>query len=55
MPQLDRSPWFAILLLSWLIFLVVIPAKVTSHFFPNSPTVKDTKTRKNLPWTWLWH
>nr|YP_008593591.1 ATP synthase F0 subunit 8 [Evoxymetopon poeyi]BAN83559.1 ATPase subunit 8 [Evoxymetopon poeyi] len=55
MPQLDRAPWLAILLLTWLIFLVIIPAKTTSHLFPNPPTAKNAKPTKNPTWDWQWH
>nr|WNH23328.1 ATP synthase F0 subunit 8 [Vinciguerria nimbaria]BBG74374.1 ATPase subunits 8 [Vinciguerria nimbaria]BBU25583.1 ATPase subunit 8 [Vinciguerria nimbaria] len=54
MPQLNPAPWFFILALSWLVFLIVIPPKVLNHISPNDPlpTAKGTHTD---PWTWPWH
>nr|YP_010963362.1 ATP synthase F0 subunit 8 [Psettodes belcheri]WNK75595.1 ATP synthase F0 subunit 8 [Psettodes belcheri] len=55
MPQLDPSPWLAILIFSWLVFLIVIPPKVMAHSFPNEPTPQNTKNLKADNWTWPWH
>nr|AUQ23555.1 ATP synthase F0 subunit 8 [Channa lucius] len=55
MPQLNPSPWFAILLFSWMIFLAAIPQKVLAHTFPNEPAHKSTDTHKTEPWNWPWH
>nr|ADE45032.1 ATP synthase F0 subunit 8 [Cichla monoculus]AFN02928.1 ATP synthase subunit 8 [Cichla monoculus] len=55
MPQLNPSPWFAILIFSWLIFLTIIPPKVLAHSFPNEPAPQNTKTLKTEPWNWPWH
>nr|YP_010957060.1 ATP synthase F0 subunit 8 [Naucrates ductor]WMY90322.1 ATP synthase F0 subunit 8 [Naucrates ductor] len=54
MPQLNPAPWFAILTFSWLVFLIVIPPKVTAHNFPNEPTPQSTEKPKATPWTWPW-
>nr|YP_010948003.1 ATP synthase F0 subunit 8 [Diplospinus multistriatus]WMI34979.1 ATP synthase F0 subunit 8 [Diplospinus multistriatus]BAU45719.1 ATPase subunit 8 [Diplospinus multistriatus] len=55
MPQLNPSPWLAILLFSWLILLVVIPPKVMAHTFPNEPAAKNLQKTKGGPWNWPWH
>nr|WNH22210.1 ATP synthase F0 subunit 8 [Bellator brachychir] len=55
MPQLNPSPWFAILIFTWLVFLVVLTPKVTAHMFPNEPTLLSAKTLKMDPWTWPWY
>nr|WMN14138.1 ATP synthase F0 subunit 8 [Diplophos taenia]BBG74400.1 ATPase subunits 8 [Diplophos taenia] len=54
MPQLNPSPWFAILLFSWLVFLIILPPKVLAHTFPGEPTLGTEKT-KTEPWNWPWH
>nr|YP_002587005.1 ATP synthase F0 subunit 8 [Pseudolabrus eoethinus]ACB12503.1 ATPase subunit 8 [Pseudolabrus eoethinus] len=54
MPQLNPSPWFAILLFSWLVFLIVIPPKVAAYTFPNELTAQSTQTPTTEPWTWPW-
>nr|BAE72268.1 ATPase subunit 8 [Oryzias latipes] len=54
MPQLNPAPWFAIMLFSWLVFLVVIPPKVLTHYFPNDPTPQSVKKSKSETWTWPW-
>nr|ASV48047.1 ATP synthase F0 subunit 8 [Dendrobates auratus] len=53
MPQLDPSPWFFILFITWLIFLLFSPAKVSKHYFLNDPTTKSAENTNN-PWTWPW-
>nr|NP_443454.1 ATP synthase F0 subunit 8 [Stephanolepis cirrhifer]YP_010948250.1 ATP synthase F0 subunit 8 [Stephanolepis hispida]WMI35343.1 ATP synthase F0 subunit 8 [Stephanolepis hispida]WMI35447.1 ATP synthase F0 subunit 8 [Stephanolepis hispida]BAB70460.1 ATPase subunit 8 [Stephanolepis cirrhifer] len=55
MPQLDPAPWLMILVLSWSILLTVIPPKVLSHTFPNTPNAQSAEKLETNPWTWLWH
>nr|YP_010956553.1 ATP synthase F0 subunit 8 [Pontinus nematophthalmus]WMY89646.1 ATP synthase F0 subunit 8 [Pontinus nematophthalmus] len=55
MPQLNPAPWLAILLFAWGVFLVIIPAKITSHLYPNTPTPLDASKKKTQPWTWPWY
>nr|BBG74465.1 ATPase subunits 8 [Bathytyphlops sewelli] len=55
MPQLNPAPWFAILVFSWLVLLVVIPPKVTGHIFPYEPAAQSAKKVKSDPWNWPWH
>nr|AFY11271.1 ATPase subunit 8 [Centromochlus existimatus]AFY11283.1 ATPase subunit 8 [Centromochlus existimatus]AFY11293.1 ATPase subunit 8 [Centromochlus existimatus]AFY11299.1 ATPase subunit 8 [Centromochlus existimatus]AFY11309.1 ATPase subunit 8 [Centromochlus existimatus] len=55
MPQLNPAPWFAILVLSWLIFLTVVPQKVMNHSFTNEITALSTKSLKSDIWNWPWH
>nr|NP_739988.1 ATP synthase F0 subunit 8 [Hypoptychus dybowskii]BAC23584.1 ATPase subunit 8 [Hypoptychus dybowskii] len=54
MPQLDPSPWFAMLVFSWLVFLAIIPPKVMAHTFSNEPTLQSTDKRLANPWIWPW-
>nr|CBX53536.1 ATPase subunit 8 [Lucifuga sp. MFP 18.000396] len=54
MPQLNPSPWLAILVFSWLVFTTVIPLKILAHTFPNEPTSQNVKTPKTEPWNWPW-
>nr|YP_004347734.1 ATP synthase F0 subunit 8 [Tetraodon biocellatus]BAK09838.1 ATPase subunit 8 [Tetraodon biocellatus] len=55
MPQLNPSPWFAIMVFSWFVFLTFLPPKVMAHTFPNEPTAQNTQTLKTKSWTWPWH
>nr|WNH22899.1 ATP synthase F0 subunit 8 [Halichoeres maculipinna] len=55
MPQLNPSPWLAIFLFSWLVFLIVIPPKVLAHTFSNEPTSQSTETPPTSSWAWPWH
>nr|BBH36919.1 ATPase subunit 8 [Callogobius okinawae] len=54
MPQLDPSPWFAILVFSWLVFLIIVLPKMMAHTFPNNPAPQTTQTPKTEPWPWPW-
>nr|QUJ18340.1 ATP synthase protein 8 [Plectroglyphidodon johnstonianus] len=55
MPQLNPTPWFPILVLSWLAFLIILPPKVLAHVFPNEPTPQSAEKPKTEPWTWPWY
>nr|YP_010956813.1 ATP synthase F0 subunit 8 [Prionotus evolans]WMY89932.1 ATP synthase F0 subunit 8 [Prionotus evolans] len=55
MPQLNPSPWFATIIFTWLVFLVILPSKVMAHEFPNEPTLLSAKMPKTEPWTWPWN
>nr|YP_009685937.1 ATP synthase F0 subunit 8 [Scriptaphyosemion cauveti]QDW10570.1 ATP synthase F0 subunit 8 [Scriptaphyosemion cauveti] len=54
MPQLDPAPWFYILVISWLVFITIIPPKVLAHHVHNDPNTQDTKTPTMDPWNWPW-
>nr|APA16939.1 ATP synthase F0 subunit 8 [Pezophaps solitaria] len=54
MPQLNPSPWFSIMLLSWLTFSLIIQPKLLSFITTNSPSHKPSTTVKTTPWTWPW-
>nr|YP_010949686.1 ATP synthase F0 subunit 8 [Micropogonias undulatus]WMI35499.1 ATP synthase F0 subunit 8 [Micropogonias undulatus] len=54
MPQLNPSPWFAILVFSWMVFLMFVPSKILAHIFPNQPTPQSAKTPKTGAWEWPW-
>nr|YP_002333080.1 ATP synthase F0 subunit 8 [Chelonodontops patoca]BAG85591.1 ATPase subunit 8 [Chelonodontops patoca] len=55
MPQLNPSPWFTIMLLSWTIFLTILPPKIMAHTFPNELASQSTQTLKTNPWAWPWY
>nr|ASO95946.1 ATP synthase F0 subunit 8 [Cheilinus fasciatus] len=55
MLQLILAPWFAILVFTWLVFLTIIPPKVSAHTFPNEPTSQSTQKPQTEPWNWPWH
>nr|YP_008815564.1 ATP synthase F0 subunit 8 [Aetobatus flagellum]AGY96933.1 ATP synthase F0 subunit 8 [Aetobatus flagellum] len=54
MPQLNPAPWFLIFLFTWLFFLTIMPNKVMSHYYNNSPNVKDSPMPESNPWNWPW-
>nr|NP_203718.1 ATP synthase F0 subunit 8 [Pantodon buchholzi]BAB64394.1 ATPase subunits 8 [Pantodon buchholzi] len=53
MPQLNPTPWFLMLLFSWLVFLM-IPQKIMKHHFSTDPSTSNAKEQTS-PWTWPWH
>nr|YP_005352772.1 ATP synthase F0 subunit 8 [Chrysochir aureus]YP_009092834.1 ATPase subunit 8 [Nibea coibor]AFC98257.1 ATP synthase F0 subunit 8 [Chrysochir aureus]AIR12671.1 ATPase subunit 8 [Nibea coibor] len=54
MPQLNPSPWLAIMIFAWLTFLIILPPKVMAHLFPNEPALQDTKKAHAGTWNWPW-
>uniref|UniRef100_UPI0030FEE1F0 ATP synthase F0 subunit 8 n=1 Tax=Menticirrhus americanus TaxID=278734 RepID=UPI0030FEE1F0 len=54
MPQLNPSPWLAILVFSWLTFLTLVPPKIMAHIFPNEPSPQSTEMFKTGIWNWPW-
>nr|QUJ18389.1 ATP synthase protein 8 [Chrysiptera biocellata] len=56
MPQLNPLPWFSILIFSWLIFLMLLPAKVTAHTLPNELHAHAVEAKQmKEPWDWPWY
>nr|YP_001054806.1 ATP synthase F0 subunit 8 [Ditrema temminckii]BAF46835.1 ATPase subunit 8 [Ditrema temminckii] len=55
MPQLNPSPWFVILIFSWLIFAAIVPPKILAYLFPNEPSLQSTSKSNKQPWGWPWH
>nr|WNH21430.1 ATP synthase F0 subunit 8 [Diapterus auratus] len=55
MPQLNPTPWLAILMFSWAIFLLIIPLKVMAHEFPHEPTLQSLEKPLAEPWNWPWY
>nr|YP_009178168.1 ATP synthase F0 subunit 8 [Meda fulgida]AJW75459.1 ATP synthase F0 subunit 8 [Meda fulgida] len=54
MPQLNPSPWFAILVFTWIIFLTIVPTKVLNHLTPNGLVLVEEEEYKNKYWNWPW-
>nr|ADO23113.1 ATP synthase F0 subunit 8 [Myioborus albifacies] len=54
MPQLNPSPWFFIMLTSWLTFSLIIQPKLLSFVSMNQPYNKPPITPSTTPWTWPW-
>nr|WAK99304.1 ATP synthase F0 subunit 8 [Paramesotriton hongkongensis] len=54
MPQLNPAPWFTIFLMSWVIYLIILTAKINNFSFQNEPTPQNTKKEKTQPWNWPW-
>nr|YP_009048800.1 ATP synthase F0 subunit 8 [Protonibea diacanthus]AID52400.1 ATP synthase F0 subunit 8 [Protonibea diacanthus] len=54
MPQLNPSPWLAIMIFSWLTFLIIIPPKIMAHIMPNEPASQDPGKSKMDTWNWPW-
>nr|AFI98305.1 ATPase subunit 8 [Ploceus cucullatus] len=54
MPQLNPSPWFFIMLASWLTFSFVIQPKLLTFVTMNPPSSKTPTAPNTTPWTWPW-
>nr|ADW93402.1 ATPase 8 [Brachymeles muntingkamay]ADW93406.1 ATPase 8 [Brachymeles muntingkamay]ADW93410.1 ATPase 8 [Brachymeles muntingkamay] len=54
MPQLNPSPWFFILLLSWAVLLLIFKSKVLTSTPHNNPTAPDLADSHTTPWNWPW-
>nr|YP_009355485.1 ATP synthase F0 subunit 8 [Hoplichthys gilberti]BAX03764.1 ATPase subunit 8 [Hoplichthys gilberti]BBM35061.1 ATPase subunit 8 [Hoplichthys fasciatus]BBU25726.1 ATPase subunit 8 [Hoplichthys gilberti] len=54
MPQLNPTPWLAMLVFSWMVYMSILPIKVMAHSFVHKPTPKTAKEFKTQPWTWPW-
>nr|ADW93454.1 ATPase 8 [Brachymeles pathfinderi]ADW93458.1 ATPase 8 [Brachymeles pathfinderi] len=54
MPQLNPSPWFFILLLSWAVLLLIFKTKVLISMPHNNPMLPDLTTSHTTPWNWPW-
>nr|YP_004465323.1 ATP synthase F0 subunit 8 [Salmostoma bacalia]BAK22891.1 ATPase subunit 8 [Salmostoma bacalia] len=54
MPQLNPDPWFSTLMLSWVIFLTIIPTKVLAYVQPNELTSASTDSFGFNAWGWPW-
>nr|YP_010567669.1 ATP synthase F0 subunit 8 [Dario dayingensis]UZC53667.1 ATP synthase F0 subunit 8 [Dario dayingensis]WCI21288.1 ATP synthase F0 subunit 8 [Dario dayingensis] len=54
MPQLDTNPWLSVLVLSWITFMLIVPAIVVIYTFPNNPVPQDMWHPMADPWAWPW-
>nr|YP_009731548.1 ATP synthase F0 subunit 8 [Corvus dauuricus]QHQ98591.1 ATP synthase F0 subunit 8 [Corvus dauuricus] len=54
MPQLNPTPWFFIMLISWLTYSMIIQPKLLSFISMNPPLNKAQTTPAISPWTWPW-
>nr|YP_007624635.1 ATP synthase F0 subunit 8 [Tachycineta bicolor]ADI46456.1 ATP synthase 8 [Tachycineta bicolor]AEX37366.1 ATP synthase F0 subunit 8 [Tachycineta bicolor] len=54
MPQLNPTPWFFIMLISWLTFSLLIQPKVLTFLSTNPPSNKTLTTPTTPSWTWPW-
>nr|YP_007375140.1 ATP synthase F0 subunit 8 [Geotrypetes seraphini]AAX58652.1 ATP synthase F0 subunit 8 [Geotrypetes seraphini] len=52
MPQLNPSPWFAMLMMTWMILLLLL-MKTNVHNTSN-PMMSYSSTIKLNPWLWPW-
>nr|ACJ43535.1 ATP synthase F0 subunit 8 [Chioglossa lusitanica] len=55
MPQLNPGPWFAIFMVSWLIYLAFIMPKVMKFIYQNKPTLQNIKKENPQSWNWPWY
>nr|ALN11493.1 ATP synthase F0 subunit 8 [Pristimantis fenestratus] len=53
MPQLNPSPWFYIMLSTWILLILITPIKITQLRYLNHPLPKTT-LYINKPWLWPW-
>nr|QCS26461.1 ATP synthase F0 subunit 8 [Pachyhynobius shangchengensis] len=54
MPQLNPGPWYAIFLMSWLVFLLILTFKISKFNNLNEPMSHNTKKNKPESWSWPW-
>nr|YP_009001950.1 ATP synthase F0 subunit 8 [Colistium nudipinnis]AFH09377.1 ATP synthase F0 subunit 8 [Colistium nudipinnis] len=54
MPQLNPAPWLAILIFTWIVFVLVMPEMVMKYSFPNEMTVQSAKAFGTEAWNWPW-
>nr|YP_007624700.1 ATP synthase F0 subunit 8 [Tachycineta albilinea]AEX37431.1 ATP synthase F0 subunit 8 [Tachycineta albilinea] len=54
MPQLNPTPWFFIMLISWLTFSLLIQPKILTFLSTNPPSNKTPATPTTTSWTWPW-
>nr|YP_009469122.1 ATP synthase F0 subunit 8 [Phylloscopus proregulus]AVC55972.1 ATP synthase F0 subunit 8 [Phylloscopus proregulus]WJJ67682.1 ATP synthase F0 subunit 8 [Phylloscopus proregulus] len=54
MPQLNPSPWFFIMLITWFTFSFIIQPKLLTFVSTNPPSSKTPTTSDISPWTWPW-
>uniref|UniRef100_UPI0030FEA226 ATP synthase F0 subunit 8 n=1 Tax=Paralonchurus brasiliensis TaxID=1154682 RepID=UPI0030FEA226 len=54
MPQLNPSPWLAIMVFSWMMFLIIVPPKILAHIFPNEPASRSMEESQTGSWSWPW-
>nr|ADW93246.1 ATPase 8 [Lygosoma sp. CDS-2011] len=54
MPQLNPSPWFLIMALSWVALFLLFKNKTTVVIQQNQTTPTSLKTDPKSPWTWPW-
>nr|ABA39013.1 ATP synthase F0 subunit 8 [Parabuteo leucorrhous]ADA58087.1 ATP synthase F0 subunit 8 [Parabuteo leucorrhous]ADA58091.1 ATP synthase F0 subunit 8 [Parabuteo leucorrhous] len=54
MPQLNPTPWFPIMMLSWLTFTLIIQPKLLSFIPTNTPSTMPNTTIHTPSWNWPW-
>nr|YP_007624687.1 ATP synthase F0 subunit 8 [Tachycineta stolzmanni]AEX37418.1 ATP synthase F0 subunit 8 [Tachycineta stolzmanni] len=54
MPQLNPTPWFFIMLISWLTFSLLIQPKLLTFLSTNPPSNKTPTAPTTSSWTWPW-
>nr|YP_097275.1 ATP synthase F0 subunit 8 [Bolitoglossa n. sp. RLM-2004]AAU20725.1 ATP synthase F0 subunit 8 [Bolitoglossa n. sp. RLM-2004] len=53
MPQLNPHPWFLILMMSWLIYLMVMSKSNSLKMLNNSLTKTNQYFLKSWNWPWI--
>nr|ABA39055.1 ATP synthase F0 subunit 8 [Leucopternis semiplumbeus]ABA39057.1 ATP synthase F0 subunit 8 [Leucopternis semiplumbeus] len=54
MPQLNPTPWFLIMTLSWLTLTMIIQPKLLPFIPSNTPSTKPITTIHTPSWNWPW-
>nr|AKJ76829.1 ATP synthase F0 subunit 8 [Gambelia wislizenii] len=54
MPQLNPSPWFLVMLLTWTILMFIMLNKTLNLKYLNTPMQKESEMLTPAPWTWPW-
>nr|YP_009446478.1 ATP synthase F0 subunit 8 [Phrynosoma blainvillii]ATY40966.1 ATP synthase F0 subunit 8 [Phrynosoma blainvillii] len=54
MPQLNPSPWFLIMLMTWATLMFIFLNKTLNMLFPSTPAQIQPKAKPLMPWSWPW-
>nr|BAH70425.1 ATPase subunit8 [Plica plica] len=54
MPQLNPSPWFFILTITWMILIFSFLSKTVNSKHLKTPTLYSHKMKTTSHWTWPW-
>nr|YP_010157256.1 ATP synthase F0 subunit 8 [Liolaemus parthenos]AKJ76876.1 ATP synthase F0 subunit 8 [Liolaemus darwinii]QRG01391.1 ATP synthase F0 subunit 8 [Liolaemus parthenos] len=54
MPQLNPTPWFLVLVLTWTVLILIYTNKTNFSKHLSPPPQKEMKMENTTPWAWPW-